>query len=349
MRNFLLSRTLAAMVCFGVLTGVMAPDARAEGLALEQAYQSAMQQAAKSMVQLQIIGGVDRVGKVNLADGPATGVVLSADGYVVTSLYRFNLRPTTVLAKLADGQKYVAQIVAIDRSRKLVLLKLQKASGLTPAVPSPAKSIRIGQWALALGQVYRADRPNVSQGIVSAKGRLYGRALQTDASISAANYGGPLVDIQGRVLGIISPMSPGSGDSIAGVDWYDSGVGFAVPLDEWLPAMERLKEGNDLQPGVLGVGLTEGLPRETAPKLQQVVPKGPAAKAGLQAGDLLLEIDGQPVATGTALKFALTPHYAGDTIAVQYKRAGKVNEIQVTLVAPEILAELAAGGKKDES
>ncbi len=307
----------------------------------EQAFRSAVLHAAGSIVQLRIIGGAERVDGVTMAEGPTTGVVLSSDGYVVTSLYRFVPPPVTVLAILADGKQFAAKVVATDQSRKLVLLKLQNAEGLAVTEPAPADSYRVGQWAIALGQTYRADRPNVSVGILSAKRRIFGRALQTDAAVSAANYGGPLIDIEGRVLGILAPMSPGSEKAIAGVDWYDSGIGFAVPLEAWMPAMERLKTGKDLQRGVLGVTLSEGSPRETPAKIKEVISQGPAAEVGIEVGDLVTQINGQPIATHNDLKFAITPHYAGDTLTLTLERDGQSQEVEVTLTTIAHLQELA--------
>ena len=313
----------------------------------QQAIRAAIDQVSPAVVQLQIIGGTERVDDVTLASGPATGIILSPDGYVVTSRYRFDPAPATVVAILDDGRQFASRIVANDFSRKLVLLKLEDAEGLPTVEPTPADSIRVGQRAIALGRMYRPDRVNVSVGIVSATNRIYGRALQTDADISPANYGGPLVDLQGRVLGVLSPMSPTSEKVIAGVDWYDSGIGFAVPLAAWQGAFDRLRAGEDLQRGYLGIGLTDGSPRETAPGVKSVVPAGPAADAGLEAGDVMTAIDGVPLATQTDLKFATTPRYAGDTIEVAYLRDGQEATAQLTLTTIAELQEAANKAAKE--
>jgi serine protease Do len=310
----------------------------------QQAIREAVDRVGPAVVQLQIIGGADRIDDINLASGPATGVILSADGYVVTSRYRFEPPPASVIAILADGRQFASKVVASDFSRKLVLLKLEGADDLPVVEPAPEASIRVGQWAIAIGRTYRSDRPNVSVGIVSATRRIFNRALQTDAAVSPANYGGPLVDIEGRVLGILSPMSPTSESTIAGVEWYDSGIGFAVPLAEWQTTVERLKSGDDLQPGYLGVGLTNGTPRETPPGVKSVVPAGPASEAGLEAGDVLLAIDGLTLETQTDLKFAVTPHYAGDTLEVTYRRGDEQDTVELTLTT---VAELQKAADAD--
>src|SRR5690606_21244189 len=122
-------------------------------------------------------------------------------------------------------RQFVARLVASDHNRKLALLALADAEDLPVAKIAPYEPVRPGQWAIAIGRAFRPDRPHVGVGIVSAKRRLYGRAVQTDAPVSAANYGGPLVDLEGRVIGILSPLSPASESVIAGTEWYDSGIG----------------------------------------------------------------------------------------------------------------------------
>ena len=100
----------------------------------------------------------------------------------------------------------------------------------------------------------RRDRPpSVSVGIISAVGRIWGKAIQTDAKISPINYGGPLIDIEGRVQGILVPASPQGEDVTAGFEWYDSGIGFAIPMEDVLAVLPRLKQGKDLKKGLLGI------------------------------------------------------------------------------------------------
>lgn len=314
----------------------------------QQAIRAAIDHVNPSVVQLQIIGGAERVGDVSLASGPSTGVILSADGYVVTSRYRFDPAPATVVALLADGRQFATKVVAQDYSRKLVLLKLVGAEDLPAVEAAPADSYRVGQWAIALGRTYRVDRPNVSVGIVSALRRIQGRALQTDAAVSAANYGGPLVDIEGRVLGIIAPMSPSAESSIAGVEWYDSGIGFAPPLAEWMAALERLKLGEDLELGYLGVGLSQGVPRETPAKIDSIAPAGPAEQAGLEKGDVITAIDGVEVTTQVEMQAQTKPHYAGDTVEITYQRGDETSTATLTLTTIAMLQEAAEAAKAKE-
>lgn len=343
-------RQFAAIAVTLALSVVGGGSAEAQSLAQleQQAIRDAIERVSPAVVQLQIIGGAERVDEVTLSSGPSTGLLISPDGYVVTSRYRFDPAPATVVALLADGRQFATEIVASDHSRKLVLLKLVGATDLPVAEPAPTESYRVGQWAIALGRTYRVDRPNVSVGIVSALDRIQGRALQTDAAASAANYGGPVVDIEGRVIGILSPMSPASEGSIAGVEWYDSGIAFAVPLADWLTHLERLKTGENLELGFLGVNLAKGSPRETAPKLDSVTPAGPAATAGLEKDDLITAIDDQPVTTQMQLQYAIKPHYAGDTVKVTYQRGDEVHTADVTLASIALIREAAEANQAAE-
>jgi serine protease Do len=166
-------------------------------------------------------------------------------------------------------------------------------------------------------------------GIVSAVQRIWGKAIQTDAKVSPSNYGGPLVDIAGRVLGVLVPLAPDTGSEVAGVDWYDSGIGFAVPLEHVLKVLPRLKEGHDLKPGILGINLKGtdifSLPAEIA----ACRVNSPAFKAGIQAGDLVVEADGRPVTRQAQLKTVLGSHYAGDHVALVLERGKEKERINV--------------------
>jgi serine protease Do len=111
-------------------------------------------------------------------------------------------------------------------------LKIEGVRNLPVPVFADPAHLRIGQYAVAIGFGYGGDEPAISAGIVSALNRLAGRAVQTDAKLSPANYGGPLIDIEGRVIGINVPLSPKTDETLGGTEWYDSGIGFAVPIGD---------------------------------------------------------------------------------------------------------------------
>ncbi len=108
--------------------------------------------------------------------------------------------------------------------------------------------MRVGQWAIAVGRTFESAQPNMAVGILSAVDRIWGKAIQTDAAVSPNNYGGPLVDIRGRVMGILVPLSPDADGGVAGMEWYDSGIGFAIPMEHIPQVLPRLEKGEDLHP-----------------------------------------------------------------------------------------------------
>jgi S1-C subfamily serine protease/predicted esterase len=222
-------------------------------------------------------------------------------------------------------ERYPAKLVATDETRMLALLKIE-ATGLTVPLAVPRKEVKIGQSALAVGRTWTgADNPpSVSIGIISALERIWGKALQTDAKVSPVNYGGPLIDIQGRVIGVLVPASPQGNDETAGIEWYDSGIGFAIPLEDVTRVLPRLKEGQDLKRGLLGVRWPQGLdPYGAPPAIGSVVPKSAADIAGLQAGDVFTEVNGAKVANQAQVMHALGTKYEGDTVSVKVKRGAE--------------------------
>jgi serine protease Do len=298
----------------------------------EAAVRAAVDHVADSVVQIRTIGGLEEVDRTLLASGPTTGLVISPDGWIVSSSFNFVQQPASILITFANGEQAPAELVAKDQSRMLVLLKAQGVSDL--AVPEFVQpdGIRVGQWGIAVGRSFRADRPNISVGIVSALGRMFGKAIQTDANVSTANYGGPLVDIHGRVFGVIVPMAPQATSEVAGAEWYDSGIGFVVPLVSISPAIERMKQGHDQLTGVMGIAMAAENSRDAPAKLAAVLPTSPAGKAGLKKDDEIVEIDGKPIRTQTDLRFALGTKYAGETVRVTAKRGDERLQSSIELV-----------------
>ena len=185
----------------------------------------------------------------------------------------------------------------------------------------------------AVGRTFEADAPNISIGILSALNRVWSKAIQTDAKVSPSNYGGPLIDIQGRVYGILVPLSPQQQTEVAGAEWYDSGIGFAIPMVDLKDPIERMKAGNDLYRGILGVTLKGGNMFSDAAEVAISVRNSPAAKAGIKPKDRIIRIDDHRISRQTHLKHALGPRYAGETVRVVVIRKGKRLEFDVELAA----------------
>jgi serine protease Do len=355
------ARLLPSAFCLLLSAFCFAPSAFGQDdlpLREEAAMKAAVDRVAPSVVRIETLGGLATIGDMLVGTGPTTGLVVSSDGYIVSSAFNFIQKPTQILVDLADGTRLPAEVVAHDDSRMIVLLKVPTA-GLADAkkhlpVPeaAPVRQMQVGQWAIALGRVFEGREPNMSVGIISATNRVWGKAIQTDAKISPANYGGPLVDVRGRVLGVLVPMNPMETGEIAGVEWYDSGIGFAVPLEQINRVLVRLQKGEDLHPGLLGISLKGGDPFADEPVIAACHPKSPAAEAGLKAGDRIAEIDGVKVNSQSELRHQLSPRYAGEKVTVAVLRDKERLERPVELIAklqPYIHPFLGILPRRDEA
>jgi len=299
-----------------LLLAVAAPAVAQKDISLleENAILAAVEKAAPSVVRIETYAGQERVGKLVTGEGPTTGLVVSADGYILSSAFNFVQNPNSIIVTLPNGDRATAKIIARDESRKLVMLKVNTDKKLAVPEIMPRNELVAGQWAIAVGRTFAPDTPNMSVGIVSAADRIWGKTIQTDAKISPSNYGGPLIDIRGRVMGVLAPFSPQGNDALAGAEWYDSGIGFAVPLSDLAPHLDKMKNGEDLKPGLLGVALKGKDLYETVPEVAAVPATSPAAEAGVKPGDKIVEVDGVAIARQAQLKHALGRHYAGDKV-----------------------------------
>lgn len=325
---FVLTATLFGVRAFGYedLTGLE-----------EQAMRAAARRVAPSVVRIEALGGVEQYGGKLLGTGPTTGLIVSEDGYILSSAFGFVGKPSSILVSLPSGKRASASIVARDTSRMLVLLKVPTEEKLPVPSVVPRDELRVGQWTVAVGRTYSGSFPNISVGILSATSRIWGKAVQTDAKISPSNYGGPLVDIQGNVIGILVPLSPNQRNEMAGTEWYDSGIGFAVPLADVMPRLETMREGTDLKPGILGVSL-KGNDIYSLPATIAACPaKSPAREAGLRVGDTIVEVNGRPIQRQAQLRHALGPLLAGDTVEVAVERGEDNERIEAAI---ELVAEL---------
>ncbi len=259
------------------------------------------------------------------AQGKTSGVVLTADGWILVSRFALNLDPTTILVTVPGRGTFHAERGGEDTSRGIALVKIDATGLPVPEFVHP-DTVRIGQWAFALGRTFATDEPTVHIGIVSARRRIFGRALQIDAYTSPANYGGAVIDVHGRVLGIAVPLSP-SGRN-AGVEWYDSGIGFCVTIADMPDLLTRMQQGQVLQRGWLGVQL-ETSHLGPGAKIAGTPKDGAAAKAGLTKGDVILAVDGVDVANGPHFQMLVSSRLGGDTVrlVVQRKDQGTTENI----------------------
>lgn len=270
-----------------------------------------------------------------LADGPTTGIVYSADGYIIASSFNFVREPVLITVTLADGRRLAAELVARDQVRKLALLKVDAKGLPVPAWADPVDT-RVGQWAIALGLGFGGEAPSVTVGVISALNRMRGNAIQTDAKLSPANYGGPVCDIDGRILGIAVPMAQRPGE-LAGVEFYDSGIGFALPKNKVDEIAAVLKTGQTLYRGWLGVSLARS---PVGVVIQNVADPSPMAEAGVVPGDRILAVEGKPVRHFGELVQAIYMIPAGQQVSLEMASGDREFSVFVTLAAAHELGDL---------
>ncbi len=369
-----------ALALFAMLS--LVGDERAQGgvdpYAFERAraavVRAAVAKVSPSIVTIETIGGAQpiqesgRGGPVEagfrLAEGPTTGLVLTRDGLIVTSSFNFAREPSIITVTLNDGTRHVAKLLGRDHIRRLAVLSIA-ADELPEPEWAPRPEIRVGQYTISCGRALGGDAPMISLGIVSALDRRNGNAVQTDAKVSPVNYGGPLIDIDGRVLGILVPMA-GSGGALAGAEWYDSGIGFAIYKDKLDLVFDRLAAGETIEQGKIGVILEEDepsliplldkfLPQSKGVKIKEVARHSPASRAKLRAGDKITAIDGKPTGDLPELQRRLSDRAAGEEITLSVKRRWRSMDVKLTLVrAAEIGVkppdvEEEAGESEDET
>ena len=295
--------------------------------ATSKAFRAAVEKIKPALVTIESFGGVTtvqgRIGGIRKqGEGNTTGILVSQEGHIVTSTFNFIQRPPVITVITADGKRHFAEMLGRDDTRKICMLKIKDAiEGLSLPKIVPPDELNIGQWAISVGVGYGDSNPAISTGIISARNRIGGRAIQTDANISPANYGGPLIDIEGRLLGICVPMNPQSQAIGAGVEWYDSGIGFAVPLKLEGKLLKRLMKGENIFPAFLGIKAMSN-PAGQGVWIEEVVPESPAKKAGLVRGDVITQINSQDVNDMMKLKQILNRFESGMQIELAITKDG---------------------------
>ncbi len=323
--------TRATAVAFACIVAACHQTGAQELLDAEAtAFQAAVEQVSPSVVQLEAFQTSSTSGGAIVSAGPTTGTIVSANGLIVTSLYGLEENPTSILAMLPGNRRVPAVVVARDLHRELVLLKVQ-ANNLPVPQWANTSSVQVGQWAIAVGKTLDPVVATRSVGIVSAMGRAYEKAIQTDAKVSPINYGGPLIDIDGGVLGILSPLSPGSFLEDDETDLYDSGIGFAVPAGDILARLDALASGKDIHRGLMGIVAKDTNELAGPVVISGATPGSPAAKSGMRVGDTIIEAGGQPVQILAHLQHAVGNRDAGDRFPVAVKRDGERIDITLTL------------------
>jgi len=271
-----------------------------------------------------------------------SGFIVDKEGYVLTNRHVVD-GADAIRVTLANGKKYEAKLVGKDARTDVALLKIEPREPLTAIELGDSDHLDVGEWVMAIGNPFGLGGNSVTVGVVSYKGRpldLTTRGtpiemIQTDASINPGNSGGPLLDTQGRAVGINTLIiTTGSNQS--------SGVGFAVPINAAKEILPQLRAHGRVVRGWLGVqiqGLDEDLAKslklsETRGALVSEVTAGsPAEKAGLKPGDVVVRLDGKPIETSADLSRRVAVLAPGATVQLDVIREGSAKSVRATLGA----------------
>jgi len=288
-----------------------------------------------------------------------SGFIVSPDGYIVTNNHLIqsasgNGTVDEVVVTLTNRREYPARIIGRDQASDLALLKID-GSNLPYVNWGDSTRSRVGDWVLAIGNPYGLGG-TVTAGIISALHRnitgagAYDRYIQTDASINMGNSGGPMFDLNGNVIGINSALISPTGASV--------GIGLAIPAEAAKPVIESLRRGQRPQRGYLGVGLQPldeniaeafGLPKDRGELVRSVQPGDPAARAGIQQGDVILRVNGQEVNPDQTVSYLIANTPVGSRVPVELIRDGKPMRVTVQVglrPTEEQLAKLQGGDEQ---
>ncbi len=289
-----------------------------------------------SVVQINVAGGQEA--------GSGTGIIISSDGDILTNnhVVEAAAQQGTITVAFSDGTTTPAKILGRDPKTDLAVIKVDK-NGLTPATFGKSSDLAVGEEVIAIGSPFGLES-TVTSGIVSALNRPVSSsdgtgqnttvfpAVQTDAAINPGNSGGPLVDLSGRVVGINSAIrSGGTTSASAG----SIGLGFAIPIDLAKSVADQLVKGETVQHALIGVTVRPAVSSDDitgiGAEITEVGDGSAGAKAGLEPGDIVTAINGQPVGSSDALVAGIRGYRPGEKVTLTYLRDGKKNEAQVTL------------------
>jgi len=263
-----------------------------------------------------------------------SGFIISSDGDVLTNAHVVE-GASEIIVRTSERREYVATVVGTDQRSDIALLKVE-AEGLPTVTLGSAKGLKVGEWVLAIGSPFGFEH-SATAGIVSAMGRSlpsenYVPFIQTDVAINPGNSGGPLFNLDGEVVGVNSQIYSRTGGFM--------GLSFAIPIDMAMDVVDQLKSKGRVSRGWLGVMIqdvtrdlaeTFGMRQPRGALIAQVLTDGPAAEAGLQAGDIILRFDGKEVPVSSSLPPLVGASPVGEPAEVEVLRAGKRQTIDVVI------------------
>jgi serine protease Do len=279
-----------------------------------------------------------------------SGFIISSDGYIVTNNHVVEGADEIKVRLMENGkreQSYQAEIIGTDAETDLALLKIEASNRLPFLTFGDSDRLQVGEWVVAIGNPFGLDH-TVTAGIISAKGRVIGAGpydnfLQTDASINPGNSGGPLLDMKGRVIGINTAIVASG-----------QGIGFAIPSTMARNIIDQLKEFKKVKRGLLGVMVQAmddntaralGLDENAGALVASTTPGGPADRAGVKAGDVILALNGDMVEDYGDLTRKIGRLLPGDKVDLTVWRKGKKLSLAASLDerSPEELAKRIDG------
>jgi serine protease Do len=263
-----------------------------------------------------------------------SGFIISGDGYILTNAHVVN-EADEVIVKLSDRREFKAKIIGADRRTDIALLKID-AAGLPKVSIGDPNQLKVGEWVQAIGSPFGLEN-TMTAGIVSAKGRALPQEnfvpfIQTDVAINPGNSGGPLFNLKGEVVGINSQIYSRSGGSM--------GLSFAIPIDVAVDISNQLKAGGKISRGWLGVSIQEmtkeladsfGMKNSNGALVAGVEKNGPADKGDVQAGDVILKLDGKTINTSSDLPRAVGSVKPGKVVSIEVFRKGAVKTLSITV------------------
>ncbi|MDH4557031.1 DegQ family serine endoprotease [Pseudomonas sp. BN417] len=287
-------------------------------------------------------------GRQREAQSLGSGFIISKDGYVLTNNHVV-ADADEIIVRLSDRSELEAKLIGADPRTDVALLKVE-GKDLPIVKIGKSDELKVGSWVLAIGSPFGFDH-SVTAGIVSAKGRSlpnenYVPFIQTDVAINPGNSGGPLFNLDGEVIGINSQIFTRSGGFM--------GLSFAIPIDVAMSVADQLKAEGKVSRGWLGVVIQEvnkdlaesfGLDKPAGALVAQVLEGGPAAKGGLQVGDVILSMNGQPIVLSADLPHLVGALKPGSKIDLDVVRGGTRKTLTMAIGAlPEEGEEMAAAG-----
>jgi serine protease Do len=283
-----------------------------------------------------------------LPRGVGSGFIISADGFLLTNHHVVE-GADEIYVTLTDKREFKGRLIGSDRRTDVALVKIESANLPTLKIGDPTR-LRVGEWVVAIGSPFGLDN-TVTAGIVSAKGRDTGDYLpfiQTDVAVNPGNSGGPLLNMRGEVIGINSQIYSRTGGFM--------GISFAIPIDEAMRVSDQLRASGRVTRGRIGVGIAEvtkdvaeplGLTRAAGALVRNVEAGGPAEKAGIEVGDIILKFDAKPIERSTDLPRIVGNTKPGSKVPVSIWRKGAARELSLTVaeMQSEPTARAPAAGK----